>query len=82
MPNPVPHVHFLSSYEQNKGPQKAMALEYMEEDYGDENILDLGCGGGEMTAEVASRTTGHVDGLDISEDMILYARDNHQRDKG
>ena len=42
---------------------------------GDERILDLGCGDGRITAQVARAVpTGHVVGLDSSPAMIEFAR--------
>jgi len=42
---------------------------------GDERVLDLGCGEGKVTAEVAARLpSGSVLGLDLSRDMIAFAR--------
>jgi trans-aconitate 2-methyltransferase len=42
---------------------------------GDERVLDLGCGDGTVTAEIAALLPrGSVVGLDISPDMIAFAR--------
>lgn len=42
---------------------------------GDERVLDLGCGEGKVTAEIAARLpSGSVLGLDLSRDMIAFAR--------
>jgi ubiquinone/menaquinone biosynthesis C-methylase UbiE len=38
-------------------------------------ILDLGCGTGVITADIASLTEGDVTGVDISKEMLTYARD-------
>ena len=45
------------------------------------NVLDLGCGTGWATLEIASRLegTGRVVGLDLSEGMIEQARQKLQR---
>ena len=41
---------------------------------GDEHVLDVGCGDGKVTVEIAKRTTGDVIGIDQSADMIELAR--------
>ncbi len=42
-----------------------------------ERILDVGCGAGQLAAEVAALvgSAGRVEGIDISEDMLAAARD-------
>jgi len=43
---------------------------------GDERMLDLGCGEGKVTAEIAAHLpSGSVLGLDLSRDMIAFARE-------
>jgi len=43
----------------------------------DENILDVGCGGGWLCKLLASRVTeGRVVGMDISDEMVRHARKN------
>ena len=44
---------------------------------GDENILDLGCGDGKVTALLASMTYGSVVGVDKSKTMIDFATNSH-----
>jgi trans-aconitate 2-methyltransferase len=45
---------------------------------GDERVLDVGCGNGKVTAEIAARLpTGSVLGVDPSHDMIAFARGAH-----
>jgi trans-aconitate 2-methyltransferase len=45
---------------------------------GDEQVLDVGCGDGAITARLAERlTTGEIQGIDISPRMISAARDRH-----
>jgi trans-aconitate 2-methyltransferase len=47
----------------------------------DEVVLDLGCGDGRLTAELADRLPdGRVYGLDADADMIAFARRTHARD--
>lgn len=46
---------------------------------GNENILDIGCGDGKITAEIAKRApNGLVLGIDNSENMIKFARSEYQ----
>ncbi|WP_293915092.1 class I SAM-dependent methyltransferase [Deinococcus sp.] len=45
----------------------------------DERILDLGCGTGELTAQIA-QAAGHVHGIDASAQMIAGAQAKHVRD--
>ncbi len=47
---------------------------------GDETIIDLGCGDGRLTAELADRVPGGaVIGVDADPDMIAFARAHHAR---
>jgi trans-aconitate methyltransferase len=49
---------------------------------GDEWILDIGCGDGRLTAELAERVPGgFVMGIDSSEEMISFARRSHPRER-
>ena len=44
---------------------------------GDERLLDLGCGNGKVTAEIASRLpNGSVTGVDASAEMIAFASEH------
>jgi len=44
---------------------------------GDEHVLDVGCGDGTITAEIAGRVPrGSVVGVDPSRDMVAYASDH------
>jgi len=48
---------------------------------GNESLLDIGCGDGKITAEIASYLkTGSVTGIDSSEAMILLARKKYPPD--
>jgi trans-aconitate methyltransferase len=48
---------------------------------GDEQVIDLGCGDGRLTAELAARLPrGSVTGLDADPDMIRFARERHARE--
>ncbi len=54
--------------------QYAMLIQALELK-GDERVLDLGCGPGELSLEIARRLTdGYVVGVDISENMIRIAK--------
>lgn len=59
--------------------QKAMAEEVLAqiELNGSERVLDVGCGEGKITAQIARRVpTGSVLGVDPSHDMIRFAREH------
>jgi len=59
--------------------QTAMAAEVLSllDLKGNELVLDLGCGNGRVTAEIAARVpAGTVVGIDASADMIAYASDH------
>jgi SAM-dependent methyltransferase len=46
----------------------------------DETILDVGCGGGWLVREVASRVPqGRAIGMDLSDEMLVHARRNSSR---
>ncbi len=44
----------------------------------DESVVDIGCGNGFLTSDVANATRGRVVGIDMSEDNIRFARENYQ----
>jgi trans-aconitate 2-methyltransferase len=65
-----------SEYALISGLQKAMAEQVLAllDLEGSERILDVGCGDGKITAEVASRVArGTVVGVDSSQDMVNFA---------
>src|SRR5262249_43396393 len=65
-----------TEYSQRSGLQKAMAEEVLAllDLEGVERVLDIGCGDGKITAEVAARVPrGEVVGVDASRDMIAFA---------
>lgn len=45
---------------------------------GSENILDVGCGDGKITAGIARTTSGAVLGIGRSKEMIEFARSRHR----
>lgn len=48
---------------------------------GDERVLDIGCGDGRVTANIANKVPqGFVEGIDIAPKMIEHARMNHTQD--
>lgn len=66
-----------AAYAANSAAQHAWAREMMAKlDLGgDEQILDVGCGDGKVTAELAARAArGRVTGIDSSPDMIRFAQ--------
>src|SRR5262252_4840316 len=66
-----------SDYAQISALQKAMADEVLGllELKGSERVLDVGCGDGKITAEIAARLPqGTMVGVDPSVEMIRYAR--------
>jgi trans-aconitate 2-methyltransferase len=63
-------------YHRESGLQQAMAQEQLGRLTlaGDERILDVGCGDGRITAEIAARVPrGSVLGVDPSRDMVQFA---------
>src|SRR5262245_34652756 len=65
-----------SEYAQRSGLQQAMAEEVLAllDPEGSERVLDIGCGDGKITAEIAARVPrGAVVGVDASRDMITFA---------
>lgn len=72
-------------YKQSSDPQERLArwlLESLELE-GTERVLDLGCGDGRVTAELARRVPeGSVLGLDASESMIASCVQDHTHTEG
>ncbi len=71
------HVWDPADYAANAAAQRAWARELMGQLAlrGDERVLDVGCGDGAMTVELAALLPrGHVLGVDASEAMIAHAR--------
>jgi len=68
-----------SEYERISALQAAMADEAVSllNLRGTERVLDIGCGQGRITREIAGRLpTGHIVGVDASEKMIALAREH------
>src|SRR5436309_11711445 len=66
-----------AEYYRRSSLQEAMAQEVLAllDLKGSERILDVGCGDGKITAEIASRASrGSVVGVDPSRDMISFAQ--------
>ena len=65
-----------AAYARISGLQAAMAAEVLAllQFDGDEQVLDVGCGNGSITSEIATRVPrGSVTGVDPSREMIAYA---------
>jgi trans-aconitate 2-methyltransferase len=76
--NALMHTWNPEDYHQHSVAQQAWARELIAKLRleGDERVLDLGCGEGKVTAEIAARLPrGSVVGLDVSRDMISFARE-------
>lgn len=66
-----------SDYHRHSAAQAAWAAELLDKLAlrGDEAVLDIGCGDGKITADIASRVPdGRVVGVDSSPEMIGFAR--------
>ena len=69
-----------TEYARIAGLQEAMAAEVLAllKLRGDERVLDLGCGNGRITAEIAARlASGSVVGVDASTDMISFSASHY-----
>jgi trans-aconitate 2-methyltransferase len=68
-----------AAYDQRSALQRAMGAEVLAllSLTGEEHILDVGCGNGKITAEIAARVPhGQVVGIDSSRSMIDFASSN------
>lgn len=66
-----------ADYEKSSSAQYRWAMDLVSrlDLRGDERVLDIGCGDGKITAQLASRLPrGEVLGIDLSKDMIDFAR--------
>ncbi|RKT44715.1 class I SAM-dependent methyltransferase [Thiocapsa rosea] len=73
---PSPDPWHGADYAHHSGLQAAMAEEVLAQLVlrGDEQVLDLGCGDGKISARIAAQLTrGAVLGVDASADMVVYA---------
>jgi trans-aconitate methyltransferase len=71
-------------YKDNSTMQLSLAREHLDRLAlkGNERILDIGCGDGKITAEVARLVPdGYVVGVDSSSDMVAFARKNFSKQK-
>src|SRR5207302_8173516 len=69
-----------AEYSRRSSLQEAMAQEILAllDLRGSERILDVGCGDGKITAEIASRASGgSVVGIDPSQGMISFAQKHY-----
>lgn len=61
-----------NSSEQQKWARELIAKLHL---HGDERVLDLGCGDGKVTAEIAEQLPrGEIVGVDLSQDMVDFAK--------
>ncbi len=66
-------------YHEHSKPQEEAALQALSSLnlQGNEHVLDIGCGEGRITAEIAKKVpNGFVVGIDLSHEMIEYASNN------
>lgn len=71
-------------YSSNSSAQKNWGSELLAKLHfkGNERFLDVGCGDGKLSAEVAkSLPVGSVLGIDLSEEMITFARNHYPPEK-
>jgi len=73
-----------SAYSKASGIQKKWGLELLDKLRlrGDERALDIGCGDGKLSLEIALRVPeGSVVGIDSSQEMIAFARDKYPAER-
>jgi trans-aconitate 2-methyltransferase len=71
------------AYSKASSIQKKWGLELLDKLNlrGDERVLDIGCGDGKLSVQIADRLPrGSVVGIDSSEEMIAFARENYPAD--
>lgn len=71
-------------YSSNSSAQKNWGLELLAKLHfkGNERVLDVGCGDGKLSAEIARNLPdGSVLGIDLSEEMITFARNHYPKEK-
>lgn len=67
-------------YQKTSAEQQRWGLELLDRIAlsGNEHVLDIGCGDGKLTAEIARRVpSGSVLGVDKSKDMICFSREHY-----
>jgi trans-aconitate methyltransferase len=72
-----PYQWNAQDYEKNSAQQRMWAQELIRklELHGDETVLDVGCGDGKVSAEIAASVpAGRVVGIDLSGEMIALAQ--------
>jgi trans-aconitate 2-methyltransferase len=77
------HAWNPADYHQHSSAQQTWARELIEKLRlgGNERVLDLGCGEGKVTADIAARLRGgEVLGLDISPAMVSFAREHYPKE--
>lgn len=76
-----PSIRDAAFYNNHSQQQWDVAFEALEkiEFHGSEAVLDIGCGSGKITANIAGRVgNGSILGLDLSEGMIAFAQKTYQ----
>jgi trans-aconitate 2-methyltransferase len=71
-----------ADYEKSSSAQFKWAMDLVSklELSGDENVLDIGCGDGKITAAIAARVPrGRVLGIDLSGEMVEFARSKYPK---
>ncbi|HWQ48487.1 MAG TPA: methyltransferase domain-containing protein [Methanosarcina sp.] len=71
-------------YSSNSSAQKNWGFELLAKLNlrGNERFLDIGCGDGKLSAEMAKNLPeGYVLGIDLSEEMITFARNHYPQEK-
>lgn len=71
--------HIVRSYVHNSELQRRWAWSFLaphlQKLKGDEQILDIGCGDGKITADISKFIPGgHITGIDPSNDMLIWAK--------
>lgn len=72
----------MSYYSQHSSTQKGLALPLLDTIAfrGDEDVIDIGCGDGAITAALADKVPqGHVVGIDSSLEMVAFASAAHAK---
>jgi trans-aconitate methyltransferase len=82
--SPIIHIWEAEEYHNHSSAQFQAAIQLLKniELKGNEQILDVGCGDGKITASIASRVPeGSVLGIDLSSEMIGFARNFFSSDR-